>query len=402
MTINLFDAIPDGWEPATLESVCARVTSGGTPSRQRPEFYRGGTWPWVKTQELLDRWIDDTEEKITDDAVSNSSAKVLPANTVLLAMYGATVGQLGILKKPMTCNQACCALVVDSTKADYRFVYYLLLGARSRIRTQSTGAAQQNLSGTQIKQFRFAFPKPQAQKAIARVLGSIDDKVELNRRMSQTHEALAAAIFDAWFEAVPKSELRKRALSDLAVMDSTAVHPYKQPDQLFEHFSIPAFDDGRVPVHEFGISIKSNKYRVRPTAVLVSKLNPQTPRVWMPKVNSAHAVCSTEFMQFVPHDPEQRELLYMLMRSDNMQAEVLKRVTGSTGSRQRAQPSQISELEVLLPEPPRARHLSQLLRPYLLQIARLAEESLALSRLRDALLPPLLSGELKVPDGGGL
>ena len=86
MTIDLFDEVPAGWSPQTLESVCTRVTSGGTPSRQRPEFYTTGGWPWVKTQELIDAWIGRTEELITEEAVKSSSAKVLPANTVLLAM----------------------------------------------------------------------------------------------------------------------------------------------------------------------------------------------------------------------------------------------------------------------------------------------------------------------------
>lgn len=199
MTTDLFDQVPAGWSPRTLESVCTKVTSGGTPSRQSPAFYVNGVWPWVKTQELVDAWVDETEELITEDAVRGSSAKVLPTNTLLLAMYGATVGQLGILKRPMTCNQACCALLVDEQEANFRFVYYLLLSARARIRAQSTGAAQQNLSGTQIKQFRFAFPEPSVQRAMARVLGTLDDKIELNRRMSQTMEAIAQAIFRSWF-----------------------------------------------------------------------------------------------------------------------------------------------------------------------------------------------------------
>ena len=91
----------------SIEDVCLRVTSGGTPSRRNPSYYEGGRWPWLKTQELQDGWLDDSEEHITDHAVASSSARVLPENTVLMAMYGATVGQLGILRRSMTCNQAC-------------------------------------------------------------------------------------------------------------------------------------------------------------------------------------------------------------------------------------------------------------------------------------------------------
>ncbi len=125
----------DSWPARSIEDVCLRVTSGGTPSRRRPSFYEDGCWPWLKTQELQDGWLDDSEEHITEEALASSSAKVLPQNTVLMAMYGGapTVGKLGILRRPMTCNQACCAMIVDPGQADYRYLFYQLLHARPRI-----------------------------------------------------------------------------------------------------------------------------------------------------------------------------------------------------------------------------------------------------------------------------
>ena len=190
---------PPSWHLRPLVDVCIRVTSGGTPSRKNPAYFLDGVWPWAKTQELRDTWIADTEEHITDEAVANSSAKVLPECTLLVAMYGATVGQLGILRRPMTCNQACCALLVDPTKADHRFVHYQLLHARSQLKGLATGAAQQNLSGKLIRSLRFPFPSVAEQRAIAHVLGTLDDKIELDRRMSETLEAMARALFKSWF-----------------------------------------------------------------------------------------------------------------------------------------------------------------------------------------------------------
>ena len=190
---------PSDWQIRSVEDVCKRVTSGGTPSRTRPDFYVDGSWPWVKTQELQDTWIDHTEEKITDEAVADSSAKVLPPNTILLAMYGATVGQLGILRSPMTCNQACCAMIVDSDKADFRYLYHHLRYSRTQLKSLATGAAQQNLSGALIKSLLYPFPPLAEQKAIAAVLGALDDKIELNRRMNATLEAMARALFQSWF-----------------------------------------------------------------------------------------------------------------------------------------------------------------------------------------------------------
>ncbi len=199
METELCAIAPEDWSVHALEEVCERVTSGGTPSRRDPSYYVDGMWPWVKTQELQDTWIDRTEESISERAVAQSSAKVLPANTVLVAMYGATVGQLGLLRRPMTCNQACCALVVNENSADYRFVFYQLLHARSQLKNLATGAAQQNLSGVFIRSLQFPYPSVSEQRAIAHILGTLDDKIELNRRMSETLEAMARALFKSWF-----------------------------------------------------------------------------------------------------------------------------------------------------------------------------------------------------------
>jgi type I restriction enzyme S subunit len=190
---------PSNWQIRSVEDICTRVTSGGTPSRTRPDFYVNGVWPWVKTQELQDTWIEKAEEKITEEAVANSSAKVLPPNTILLAMYGATVGQLGILRSPMTCNQACCAMIVDSEKADFRYLYHHLRYSRTQLKSLATGAAQQNLNGALIKSLLYPFPPLAEQKAIAAVLEALDDKIELNRRMNVTLEAMARALFQSWF-----------------------------------------------------------------------------------------------------------------------------------------------------------------------------------------------------------
>lgn len=199
MEFDLCAIAPADWEVKSIADVCQRITSGGTPSRREPAYYEGGVWPWVKTQELQDGWIADTEEHITENAVAASSAKVLPVNTVLIAMYGATVGQLGILKRSMTCNQACCALIADPDKADFRFLFFQFLQIRSELKGLATGAAQQNLSGAVIKSLRLPFPPIGEQRAIAHILGTLDDKIELNRKQNQTLEEMARALFKAWF-----------------------------------------------------------------------------------------------------------------------------------------------------------------------------------------------------------
>ena len=114
----------------------------------------------------------------------NSSAKWIPANSVIVAMYGATAGKTAITRIPLTTNQACCNLTIDSTKADYRFAYYALCNDYAFLSSLANGGAQQNLNTQQIKEFEIPFPSLREQKHIADILSSLDDKIELNRRIN--------------------------------------------------------------------------------------------------------------------------------------------------------------------------------------------------------------------------
>lgn len=140
----------EDWEDVPLGDVI-KTTSGGTPSRKHTEYYNNGTINWVKSKELQGTFMSSTEELITENAISNSSAKMLPMKSVLIAMYGATVGEYGILSKPMTCNQAVCALIPnDNYPYTYLFVWAALM--KEDFINLASGAAQQNISQDLIKQ----------------------------------------------------------------------------------------------------------------------------------------------------------------------------------------------------------------------------------------------------------
>lgn len=128
-----------------------KTTSGGTPSRKKEEYYCNGNVKWVKSKELHHSYILETEEKITEYAVINSSAKLLPVNSVLIAMYGATVGEYGILAEPMTCNQAICALIPNDNYP-YTYLYLWAKYMQGEFINLACGAAQQNISQELIKQ----------------------------------------------------------------------------------------------------------------------------------------------------------------------------------------------------------------------------------------------------------
>ncbi|GAB1419636.1 hypothetical protein MASR2M12_24010 [Bacteroidales bacterium] len=186
------------WKTFKLGEIATRITSGGTPSTRKSEYY-GGNIPWLRTQEVNFNRIYNTEIKITDEAVKKSSAKLIAANSIIVAMYGATAGRIAINKIPLTTNQACCNITIDSKKADYNFVYYYLKSKFGEILNMATGAAQQNLNAGMLRDFEIQAPNIETQKEIAQILSSLDDKIELNLQMNQTLEAMAQAIFKEWF-----------------------------------------------------------------------------------------------------------------------------------------------------------------------------------------------------------
>ena len=179
-------------------NISAQIYSGGTPKSTVAEYY-GGNIPWLNTKEINFCRIYKTEKTITDEEFNNSSAKWIPANSVIVAMYGATAGKTAITRVPLTTNQACCNLTIDSTKADYRFVYYALCNDYAFLSSLANGGAQQNLNAPQIKEFEIPSPSLGEQKRIADILSSIDDKIELNRRINDNLEQQAQALFKAWF-----------------------------------------------------------------------------------------------------------------------------------------------------------------------------------------------------------
>ena len=150
--------LPSGWKWIELGSIC-ETTSGGTPSRRQKQYFQGDI-PWVKSGELNDADIFVAEEKITEKALENSSAKIFPIGTLLMAMYGATVGKLGVLGIEAATNQAICA-IFPSKYIDRDFIFWYMLSRRQDLIERSFGGAQPNISQAVIKNFDIPVPFPE-------------------------------------------------------------------------------------------------------------------------------------------------------------------------------------------------------------------------------------------------
>lgn len=171
------------WTKYKLGELCKRVCSGGTPKSTCEEYY-GGKIPWLNTKEVNFNRIYSTESTISQAGLDNSSAKWIEKNAVIVAMYGNTAGKVALSKIPLTTNQACCNLMIDEKKADYRYIYYFLCSQYVEIKSKANGAAQQNLNAQQIKDLDIPLPPLEVQSRIADILSSFDDKIELNNRIN--------------------------------------------------------------------------------------------------------------------------------------------------------------------------------------------------------------------------
>ncbi len=181
--VEIVNGLPKGWERTKLIKNI-KTSSGGTPSRNKGEYYKNGTIPWIKTGELQDCILINTEECITEDAVKNSSAKLFPKGTLLMAMYGVNVGKLGISEIEATCNQACC--VFTPKHIDYRYyLFHYLKSIREYLLSISFGAAQQNLSQELIKSIRVLFPDEETNISFVKEVQPLFKEISIIQQQNQ-------------------------------------------------------------------------------------------------------------------------------------------------------------------------------------------------------------------------
>lgn len=213
----------------------------------------------------------------------------------------------------------------------------------------------------------------------------------------------ARAVFQAWFidykpfgGAVPPA-WHSSTLGQIAEMKTDSWSPEKNPGIVVEHYSIPAFDEQHYPVFEVASGIKSNKYILNSNSVMISKLNPDTKRIWRPLCLSAHSVCSTEFIVYEAKKQEQRDYIYSILDSTPFLNYLCSHTTGSTNSRQRATPKSTLDFTLCLPPDPIIEDFCRIVTPIYDLIASKIVENQSLAKTRDSLLPRLMSGEIDVP-----
>ena len=425
------------WINCTLAEACSAINYGLTESASSrsdgPKFLRitdivSGHLNWNIVPH-----VEASEDTITKYRLHDGD--------IVIARTGASTGTSAYIKNPPKSVFASYLVRLQAKpEFDARFLAYYLKSKEfgDFIRgVLGDKSAQPNASASTMAAAPLRVPKSKTeQRAIAHVLGTLDDKIELNRRMNETLEEMARALFKSWFvdfdpvsakvegrwrrgESLPGlpadlydlfpdrlvlSELGEipegwevGKFSEIVAQLRDNENPGTSPNSVFSHFSIPAYDEDKTPKRELGGSIKSTKTRVPEGTVLLSKLNPEIERVWLVDVASGErAICSMEFLVLEPRPPFSRSYAYCLVRSPLFRRQIESLVTGTSKSHQRAPAGAILDLLVLMPSARVIAEYERSASELLSRSAVLRRESHALAAQRDALLPKLVSGEVGV------
>jgi type I restriction enzyme S subunit len=424
---------PDGWEWTLLSDV-AQLESGHTPSRKHPEYWDGPV-PWIGIKDATGnhgRTIYDTIQHVTDEGLANSSARLLPANTVCLSRT-ASVGYVVVMGRPMATSQDFVNWICGPD-IDHQFLKYVLLAEKEALLRFASGTTHQTIYYPEAKAFHLCLPRLAEQKRIAHILGTLDDKIELNRRMNATLEAMSRAIFKSWF--VDFEPVRQKAAGKQPVgMDAktAALFPDSFGDSeigevpkgwrfgsILEQASLlsggtpktdePSFWGGSIPwasakdvsqcsdaflattertVTQAGVDNSSTKIIAANTTVIVSR-GATTGRLTM----LAHDMAMNQTCYGLQSRFGTPFSLYCCTRSfiDRMVAAAHGSVFDTITTRT------FEATPVLLVPLPTLEIFEANVASTFAQVRNNVLHSQSLAALRDTLLPKLLSGEVRVPE----
>ncbi len=290
---------------------------------------------------------------------------------------------------------------------DPDFLYYLICSPIVRepaIKSMVGSSGRQRVQTSVVENLSISVPSLNEQKRIGELLKSLDDKIALNNQINNNLTEQARAFYQSWFiDYVPFGRTMPldwihSSLGGVATMKTDSWSPAKNPETIVEHYSIPAYDEKHYPVFEIASGIKSNKYILTPDSVMISKLNPDTKRIWRPMCLSAHPVCSTEFIVYEAKKAAQKDFVYSILDSAPFLNFLCSHTTGSTNSRQRATPKATLDFPIMLPPDSVIEEFCQIVSPMYDLISKNIVENQSLAQVRDNLLPKLMNGELDVSD----
>ena len=214
------------------------ITSGGTPDKKKSEYYANGTIPWVKTGDLKNQYVPTGIECITEEGLKNSSAKLFPPNTVLVAMYGATIGACSILPYKASTNQACAAFLPDE-KVMPTYLYYFLSSKKEQFIKDGVGGAQPNISAGYLKNVQFDLIPMQQQINMVSTLDKVSELIALRKEQLAKLDQLVKSRFIELFGGISDSKKYPyKAVKELTDVISGGT-PSREVHEYWEGGTIP-------------------------------------------------------------------------------------------------------------------------------------------------------------------
>jgi type I restriction enzyme S subunit len=387
------------WKESKLGDVGVVVT-GKTPSSKNPDDF-GSYIPFVTPTDYKNyhKVVSSSQRFLSSVGANRLDNKILPPNSIMVTCIGSDMGKVAVNTIPVITNQQINSVICDVRKVDSDFLYYKLVESYDTLRSYGlAGTAVPIVNKTDFEGIGILLPPLPEQRAIAGVLSSLDDKIDLLHRQNKTLEGMAAAVFRHFFVDNRKATWQECTVSELADHEKTSIHPNRNPDTLFYHYSIPAFDESHTPVHELGALIQSNKYEVMKNTILFSKLNPhKDKRVWLiPSSIARNSVCSTEFQVMNPKAEKHLFFLYGFISHPENYDQIAAGVGGTSSSHQRIDPEVIFDFKCFLPDDTTLTEYNAVVTPIYSKMQHNLKAVQALKRQRDLLLPKLMSGEVRV------
>ena len=417
------------WVESTLGEV-ADFLSGGTPEKSRAEYWSGSI-PWVSAKDMKRFRIEDTEDHVTEVGVDNGT-KLVPEGTALLLTRGMTLINdvpICVAQRPVTFNQDVKALRPEPRVAP-EYLPYLLLGNKQRLLAlvDLAGHGTGRLNSDELKALDIVLPAcPEEQRAIARILGTLDDKIELNRRMNETLEAVARALFKDWFvdfgpvraKAEGRDPALPQSLADLfparlvhseldeipegwemGTLDDVAEHRRRsvrpnQIDPVTPYIALEHMPKRCIALSKWTTSegIESNKFMFKQGDILFGKLRPYFHKVG---VAPTDGICSTDIVVI---RPKQRVSFGFVLGHVSSLKFVNYTDAGSMGTRMpRTNWNEMARYALVLPPERIAKTFDMLMQSSVERIIANIHESRMLAAVRDILLPKLTSGDIRLCD----
>jgi type I restriction enzyme S subunit len=389
----------------TLQSISISIGSGITPSRKNPSYWDSKDFYWLKTEQIGEFEIYETSEYISQKAVNETNIKIWSPCTISVAMYGegATRGKVSILMREMATNQACCNIVVNEKKADYRYVYYWLKNNYQYLRGLSTGI-RKNLNADVIKNIPVSFPQIPRQNAISTLLSNIDRKIALNKDINVELEKTAKMLYNYWFvqfdfpnvDGKPYrasgGEMEYNEVLKKEIPKGWEVKPFGEMYEVLrgELITEKETNEGNIKVVAAGLeySCLHSEFNREKNTITVSGsgANAGYVNLWHERIFASDCITvrgETDVDTF---------LAYHYLKF--IQKVILKKATGS--AQPHVYPNDIKEIQYCDIPSDLKEKISITLMSINDKIANLQKESAELIALRDFLLPLLMNGQVTV------